>query len=150
MADSDKDSGAAPTDALATAGSSPAARSDLEIRKSNEAIGLRVVSGRLTLLNRKVFNVLMYHAQRIRTPGKDAPIDTPASAKYFWVPLSVLARNASYDSRDMQFLREQIQQMQDIKLLLETDRQWTSERLIASVSCSLRPILSSAFTTRVY
>jgi hypothetical protein len=134
MADSDKDSGAAPTDALATAGSSPAARSDLEIRKSNEAIGLRVVSGRLTLLNRKVFNVLMYHAQRIRTPGKDAPIDTPASAKYFWVPLSVLARNASYDSRDMQFLREQIQQMQDIKLLLETDRQWTSERLIASVT----------------
>jgi hypothetical protein len=116
------------------AGKPVAARSDLEIRKSNEAIGLRVVSGRLTLLNRKVFNVLMYHAQQSRTPGKDAPINTPSSHKYFWVPLSVLARNASYDSKDMQFLREQIQQMQDIKLLLETDRQWTSERLIASVT----------------
>jgi len=111
-----------------------APRSELEIRKSNEAIGLRVVSGRLTLLNRKVFNVLMYHAQRIRKLGQDAPIDTPAAQKYFWVPLSVLARNASYDSRDMQFLREQISEMQDIKLLLETDRQWTSERLIASVT----------------
>lgn len=111
-----------------------APRSELEIRKSNEAIGLRVVSGRLTLLNRKVFNVLMYHAQRIRKLGQDAPIDTPTAQKYFWVPLSVLARNASYDSRDMQFLREQISEMQDIKLLLETDRQWTSERLIASVT----------------
>jgi hypothetical protein len=121
-------------DVVDTSAKPVAPRSELEIRKSNEAIGLRVVSGRLTLLNRKVFNVLMYHAQRIRKLGQDAPIDTPAAQKYFWVPLSVLARNASYDSRDMQFLREQISEMQDIKLLLETDRQWTSERLIASVT----------------
>jgi hypothetical protein len=122
------------TDIVDTSTKPVVPRSELEIRKSNEAIGLRVVSGRLTLLNRKVFNVLMYHAQRIRKLGQDAPIDTPAAQKYFWVPLSVLARNASYDSRDMQFLREQISEMQDIKLLLETDRQWTSERLIASVT----------------
>jgi hypothetical protein len=121
-------------DVVDTSAKSATPRTELEIRKSNEAIGLRVVSGRLTLLNRKVFNVLMFHAQRIRKLGQDAPIDTPAAQKYFWVPLSVLARNASYDSRDMQFLREQIAEMQDIKLLLETDRQWTSERLIASVT----------------
>ncbi len=134
MAEEDKDAPdrAAEVSDASTKQSAP--RPELEIRKSNEAIGLRVVSGRLTLLNRKVFNVLMYHAQRIRTLGQDAPIDTPAAQKYFWVPLSVLARNASYDSRDMQFLREQISEMQDIKLLLETDRQWTSERLIASVT----------------
>jgi len=134
MADNNKETVAIGGDLIDTAAKPVAPRTELEIRKSNEAIGLRVVSGRLTLLNRKVFNVLMYHAQRIRKLGQDAPIDTPAAQKYFWVPLSVLARNASYDSRDMQFLREQIAEMQDIKLLLETDRQWTSERLIASVT----------------
>jgi hypothetical protein len=134
MAENAKETAASAVDVVDTAVKPVAPRSELEIRKSNEAIGLRVVSGRLTLLNRKVFNVLMYHAQRIRKLGQDAPIDTPAAQKYFWVPLSVLARNASYDSRDMQFLREQIAEMQDIKLLLETDRQWTSERLIASVT----------------
>lgn len=134
MADKSKGTAAASRDFIDLANKPPAPRSELEIRKSNEAIGLRVVSGRLTLLNRKVFNVLMYHAQRVRKLGQDAPIDTPAAQKYFWVPLAVLARNASYDSRDMQFLREQIAEMQDIKLLLETDRQWTSERLIASVT----------------
>lgn len=134
MAESAKEMTASAADVVDPSVKTAAQRSELEIRKSNEAIGLRVVSGRLTLLNRKVFNVLMYHAQRIRKLGQDAPIDTPAAQKYFWVPLSVLARNASYDSRDMQFLREQISEMQDIKLLLETDRQWTSERLIASVT----------------
>jgi hypothetical protein len=106
----------------------------MEFRKSNEAIGLRVVEGRLTLLNRKVFNVLVYHAQQIKTLGANAPVDTISADGYFWVPLSELARDAHYDSRDMQFLREQIEQMQDIKLRLENDRQWTSERLIASVT----------------
>lgn len=134
MAVKNKETPASGGEVVDTPAKPAAPRSELEIRKSNEAIGLRVVSGRLTLLNRKVFNVLMYHAQRIRKLGQDAPIDTPAAQKYFWVPLSVLARNASYDSRDMQFLREQIAEMQDIKLLLETDRQWTSERLIASVT----------------
>lgn len=134
MADTSKETAAVGGDVVDTSAKPAVTRSELEIRKSNEAIGLRVVSGRLTLLNRKVFNVLMYHAQQIRKLGQDAPIDTPAAQKYFWVPLSVLARNASYDSRDMQFLREQIEEMQDIKLLLETDRQWTSERLIASVT----------------
>ncbi|UVW30676.1 replication initiation protein [Massilia sp. H6] len=134
MAEKAKGTTANAAEIVDTSAKSVAPRTELEIRKSNEAIGLRVVSGRLTLLNRKVFNVLMYHAQRIRKLGQDAPIDTPAAQKYFWVPLSVLARNASYDSRDMQFLREQISEMQDIKLLLETDRQWTSERLIASVT----------------
>ena len=65
-------------------------RSELEIRKSNEAIGLRVVSGRLTLLNRKVFNVLMYHAQRIRKLGQDAPIDTPAAQNISGCPCRYL------------------------------------------------------------
>lgn len=106
----------------------------MEFRKANEAIGLRVVEGKLTLLIRKVFNVLMYHAQELKVPGLNAPIDTPTSKKYFWVPLSELAADSAYDSKDTEFFKAQLDEMQNIKLRLETDRQWTSERLIASVS----------------
>lgn len=108
--------------------------SQMEFRKANEAIGLRVVEGKLTLLNRKVFNVLMYHAQQLKIVGQNAPIDTPSAKKYFWIPLSDLARDAHYDSKDTEFLKRQLEEMQDIKLLMENDRQWTSERLIASVT----------------
>ena len=105
-----------------------------EFRKTNEAIGLRVVEGNLTLLSRKVFNVMMYHAQEMKEPGRNAPIDTPASKKYFWIPLSELARDAAYGSKDVQYLKQQLEDMQNIKLLMENERQWTSERLVSSVT----------------
>ena len=105
-----------------------------QFRKTNEAIGLRVVEGNLSLLSRKVFNVMMYHAQGAREPGLNAPIDTPAAKKYFWIPLSELARDAAYDSKDVAYLKQQLENMQDIKLLMETERQWTSERLVSSVT----------------
>ncbi len=105
-----------------------------EFRKTNEAIGLRVREGKLSLLTRKVFNVMMYHAQEIKTPGLNAPIDTPAAKKYFWIPLSDLARDAAYDSKDTEFLKQQLEELQNIKLLMENERQWTSERLVASVT----------------
>lgn len=105
-----------------------------EFRKTNEAIGLRVVEGNLSLLSRKVFNVMMYHAQEMKVPGLNSPINTPASKKYFWIPLSDLARDAAYDSKDVQYLKKQLEEMQDIKLLMENERQWTSERLVSSVT----------------
>lgn len=105
-----------------------------EFRKTNEAIGLRVVEGNLSLLSRKVFNVMMYHAQEMKIPGLNAPIDTAAAKKYFWIPLSDLARDAAYDSKDVQYLKKQLEEMQDIKLLMENERQWTSERLVSSVT----------------
>lgn len=105
-----------------------------EFRKTNEAIGLRVSEGRLSLLTRKLFNVMIFHAQEQKVPGVRAPIETPTAKKYFWVPLSDLARDAAYDSKDTEFLKQQLQEMQDIKLLMETERQWTSERLVASVT----------------
>lgn len=104
-----------------------------ELRKANEAIGLRVTEGRLSLLNRKLLNVLMFHAQGAKVPGLNAPIDTPVNRKYFWVPLSELAKDARYDSNDTANLKQQLEEMQNIKLLLDTDREWTSERLIASI-----------------
>lgn len=120
-----------------TKGSSVALRgsgSVREFRKTNEAIGLRVSEGKLTLLTRKLFNVMIFHAQEQKVPGLNAPIDTPAAQKYFWVPLSELAKDAVYDSNDTEFLKQQLHDMQNIKLLMETERQWTSERLVASVT----------------
>lgn len=115
---------------LATTKATPS----LEFRKTNEAIGLRVREGKLSLLTRKIFNVMMYHAQEQRTPGVNAPIDTPAARKYFWIPLSELARDAAYDSKDTEFLKKQLEELQNIKLLMETERQWTSESLVSSVT----------------
>lgn len=109
----------------------------MEFRKTNEAIGLRVKEGSLGLLARKAFNVMVYHAQTMKEPGKNAPIDTPEARKYFWMPLADLARDAAYDSKDAQYLRQQLESLQDIKLEMEKEsqyRQWTSERLVSSVT----------------
>jgi len=105
----------------------------MEFRKSNEAIGLRVKEGRLSLLSRKLYNVMVYHAQQLKTPGLNAPIETEAAKKYFWIRLADVARDASYDSNDTELLKQHIEEFHNIKIHLEDDRQWTSERLISSV-----------------
>lgn len=113
----------------------PTGSNDLrEIRKTNEAIGLRVVEGSLSLLSRKLFNLMIYHAQEMKSPGMNAPINTPSAKQYFWIPLSILARDAAYDSKDVQYLKKQLEELQNVKLLLENERQWTSERLVSSVT----------------
>lgn len=106
---------------------------DLEFRKPNESIGLRVKEGRLTLLSRKLYNVLVFHAQRLRTTGQNAPIETEAAKKYFWIPFADVARKSDYDSNDMEFLKQHVEELQNVKVHLEDDRQYTSERLISSV-----------------
>ncbi|MDB5772827.1 MAG: hypothetical protein JWM42_3201 [Burkholderia sp.] len=109
-------------------------RSDLkEFRKTNEAIGLRVSEGRLSLLSRKIFNVMVYHAQQVRTKGENAPIDTEVAKSYYWIPMAELARDAAYDSRDTELFKQQVQELQNIRIFSEDAIQWTSERLVSSV-----------------
>ncbi len=103
-------------------------------RKTNTAIGLKVREGRLTLLGRKVFNVMMYNAQKVKHPGVNAPIDSASAQKYFWIPLSDLAKDAAYDSKDTEFLKNSLEELQNIKLQMESDVRWTSERLVSSVT----------------
>ena len=124
----------APTKKSGSKSVSVADPDSLEFRKTNEAIGLRVTEGSLSLLSRKIFNVMIYHAQEMKEPGKNAPIETAAAKKYFWMKVSDLAKNASYDSRDTESLKETLESMQGIKLLMENDRQWTSERLVSSIT----------------
>ncbi|NEX63001.1 replication initiation protein [Noviherbaspirillum galbum] len=104
-----------------------------EFRKTNEAIGLRISEGRLSLLSRKIFNVMVYHAQRIRNKGENAPIDTEVAKNYYWIPMAELARDAAYDSRDTELFKEQVQELQNIRIYSEDAIQWTSERLVSSV-----------------
>ncbi|HJV84476.1 MAG TPA: replication initiation protein [Noviherbaspirillum sp.] len=114
--------------------SAPSSSTDLkEFRKTNEAIGLRVSEGRLSLLSRKIFNVMVYHAQRMRTKGENAPIDTEVAKNYYWIPMAELARDAAYDSRDTELFKEQVQELQNIRIFSEDAIQWTSERLVSSV-----------------
>lgn len=110
----------------------PSGQENMSFRKTNEAIGLRLREGRLSLLSRKILNVMFYHAQNL-TLGQNAPIDSPVNRKYFWVPLPEVAHDASYDSKDTALLKEHIEELQNIKLHMEDEHQWTSERLVSSV-----------------
>ena len=107
--------------------------SALEFRKANEAIGFRVSAGRLSLLSRKLFNIMVYNAQQLGKPGQNAPVDTEVAKQYFWMPLAQVARDAAYDSNDTQLLKDNIEELQNIRITLEDHREWTSETLISSV-----------------
>lgn len=105
-----------------------------EFRKTNEAIGLRVSEGRLSLLSRKLFNVMMYHAQQQREPGENAPLATEAAKKYFWIPLAEVARDAAYHSNDTEKLKVHLEELQNIRVHMEDGIQWTSQRLVSAVT----------------
>jgi len=104
-----------------------------EFRKTNEAIGLRVSEGSLSLLSRKIFNVMVFHAQTQGVPGENAPIKSEANKNYFWVLLADIAKDAAYDSNDTQQLKDHVEELQNIRIVVEDDKSWTSERLVSSV-----------------
>lgn len=108
-------------------------RSLQEFRKSNDAIAIRLSQGRLSLLSRKIFNVLVFHAQTGRGKGVGAPTKSETSDSFFWISLSDLARDARYDSNDMKIFKEQVQELQDFRIVGEDATQWVSERLLASI-----------------
>jgi hypothetical protein len=82
----------------------------MEFRKTNDSIGLRVKEGRLSLLSRKLYNVMVYHAQQLKVPGQNAPIATAAAKKYFWIPLADVARDAAYDGNDTELLKQHLEE----------------------------------------
>lgn len=105
-----------------------------EFRKANEIITPRVVrGGTMTLLSRKVFNVLLYHTQRLGKPGKDAPESDPQFASFFWIPLRELAADASYNSEDVAVLKDALQRLQDIKIVIDDSSGFASDVLIPNI-----------------
>ncbi len=112
--------------------------SSREFRKANSAVGVRVKSGpTLTMMGRRIFNVLLYHAQKQGGPGGHAPAPwdaCPNPEDYFWIPSSELAQDSSWGSKDHKMLIAGLQQLQTT--LVESDDptgRFTSVQLIGTV-----------------
>ncbi len=86
------------TTAIEALDANASATSDL--RKAVEAIAIRPQAGKLTLLTRKINNVLLAEAQR-------QGIDEPS----YRIPLSKLCAKADYDSTNMSLVKDQLRKM---------------------------------------
>jgi len=105
-----------------------------EFKKANDIIAPRVSrGGTLSLLGRKVINVLLYHTQRLGAPGVGAPQGDPVFQTLYWLPLAELSRDAAYDSEDTALLKNTLVKLQDIKIITDNAAGFSSDVLIASV-----------------
>lgn len=105
-----------------------------EFRKANEIIAPRVArGGTLSLLGRKIFNVLLYHMQRMEYPGIDSPEEDPVYKSLYWLSLSELARDSAFNSEDTGLLKETLLKLQDIKIITDDEKGFSSDVLVASV-----------------
>ena len=105
-----------------------------EFRKANEIIAPRVArGGTLSLLGRKVFNVLLYHTQRLGVPGLGAPEGDLVYRTLYWLPLSDLAKDSAFNSEDTGLLKETLLKLQDIKIITDDSKGFSSDVLVASV-----------------
>ena len=73
------------------------------VNKPVEAVLIRPVEGRLTLLKRRFFNILLFHAQN--DPS------APAQGRYFEITLARLTADAAYESRNMEHLVDVLNQL---------------------------------------
>ncbi|MDA8256779.1 MAG: replication initiation protein [Betaproteobacteria bacterium] len=105
-----------------------------EFRKANEVIAPRVTrGGTLSLLARKIFNVILYHTQRLGVPGANAPSDDPAYKEFYWLPLGELARDTAFNSDDTKVLKEAMLKLQDIKVVIDDAKGFASDVLIPKI-----------------
>lgn len=105
-----------------------------EFRKANEIIAPRVMrGGTLSLLARKIFNVLLYHTQRLGVPGANAPNDDPGYREFYWLPLGELAKDTAFDSEDTKVLKESMLKLQDIKVVIDDAKGFASDVLIPKI-----------------
>ena len=105
-----------------------------EFRKANDVISPRVTrGGTLSLLARKIFNVLLYHTQRLGKPGANAPSDDPEYQEFYWIPLRELASDAAYNSEDNKVLKDSLEKLQDIKIVIDDAKGYASDVLIPKV-----------------
>lgn len=103
-----------------------------EFRRSNKAVAMRVArGGALTFLCRKIFNVMLYHTQKLGRPGENAPNDLPRFKKYYWVPLSVFTEDARFNSEAADYLSDRFENLMNIKLHCEDEGGVGSETLLA-------------------
>ncbi len=98
-----------------------------EVKKANGSIAVRPKIGRLTFLVRKMFNVLLHHAQKQWKLEKDKDI--------FQLPASALISDLGDKCKSMLLLKDYLSHMVDTKVEWNSaeGKEWTASTLIASV-----------------
>jgi len=79
------------------------------IRKSNDEIGYKVKSGHLSLLSRKLFNILIWHAQDMR--------DQEDEDGRWCVTVAQLIKDAKFKSKDYDLLRASLDELQEVRVI---------------------------------
>lgn len=102
-----------------------------EFRKANDSIGLRVMEGKFSLLSRKIYNIFINKAQELGVPGREKPPGDAGGADYFWIRMREIIKSTEFDSNNYDLIKETAQELLDIKVVAETDKMWTSERLLS-------------------
>jgi hypothetical protein len=96
------------------------------VSKANEAIAIRPKRGKLTLLSRRIYNALLFHAQQ---QGVDQPAHT--------ILLSELVGDARFNSNNTELLKSHIRDMQATTIEWHTSgagcQSWTSTQLLGPV-----------------
>jgi hypothetical protein len=97
------------------------------VAKANEAIAIRPKRGKLTLLTRRIYNAMLFHAQQ---QGVE-------QTKYT-VPLAVLITDAHFSSNNTQVFKGHIREMQTTLIewhdSIGEGRKWTSCQLLGTVT----------------
>jgi hypothetical protein len=102
------------------------AKESQTLSKANEAIAIRPKRGKLTLLSRRIYNALLYHAQK---QGVDKPSYT--------LPLAELIGDARFNSNNTELLKSHLRDMQATTIEWSTSaagkKRWVSTQLIGTV-----------------
>lgn len=86
------------------------AQSDTRIiRKNNDEIGYKVKSGHLSLLSRKLFNILIWYAQDLR--------DKEDKDGRWCVSVANLVKDAKFNSKDYDLVRASLDELQEVRVI---------------------------------
>ena len=114
--------------------STPPKTADIqEFRKANEAVGLRIKSGRFTFVSRKLLNIFIFVAQKAGAPGVNAPPGEPGAEGYFWVRMADVISGFNYSSKNTDLIKQTAHEMQSVKVLQTTTKSWTDEVMLSGV-----------------
>lgn len=102
-------------------------KEDQSLAKANEAIAIRPKRGKLTLLSRRIYNALLYHAQK---QGVDEPL--------YRLALTELIGDARFNSNNTELLKSHLRDMQATTIEWSTSssglKKWMSTQLIGTVT----------------
>lgn len=140
MAKHDENDNVTPNDADAETRPLSVNVGDKEFRRPNKVVGVRVdKGGSLTLLSRKIFNVILYHTQKMKMPGSEVvarmegltPAEIITYQKFYWLPLNTFVDDVKFDSNAIEYLQNSLQNLKDVNLHLEDKNSIGSASLLA-------------------